>query len=307
MPKAIIFYEIDESFGPNILADYYLKQDDKIPTNILKEFSDKHVKKGYPDVTIRDENNRYYSNVINTESIDKDNLYLGFILEEEEDLLSVKSLFDNIEERVIQDYSTDKKKMTEILKDGLNSILSLVQKLQEPTIIKEILNERTKKMLDDGFLQEARELIDVGEEIPQKLAEEVKFAEDLLAAKEYRKAKKSFLKASELASLVQEEKIASFLENKGEQVGMFPELLKERENLQKIILKITSDFENTKLKFDELLLDPIDRLIEISNNFEENEIINELSKLKNNVQRSSRLAKELEGLKNKIKENLTKI
>ncbi len=307
MPKAIIFYEIDESFGPNILADYYLKQDDKIPTNILKEFSDKHVKKGYPDVTIRDENNRYYSNVINTESIDKDNLYLGFILEEEEDLLSVKSLFDNIEERVIQDYSTDKKKMTEILKDGLNSILSLVQKLQEPTIIKEILNERTKKMLDDGFLQEARELIDVGEEIPQKLAEEVKFAEDLLAAKEYRKAKKSFLKASELASLVQEEKIASFLENKGEQVGMFPELLKERENLQKEILKITSDFENTKLKFDELLLDPIDRLIEISNNFEENEIINELSKLKNNVQRSSRLAKELEGLKNKIKENLTKI
>jgi len=125
MPKAIIFYEIDESFGPNILADYYLKQDDKIPTNILKEFSDKHVKKGYPDVTIRDENNRYYSNVINTESIDKDNLYLGFILEEEEDLLSVKSLFDNIEERVIQDYSTDKKKMTEILKDGLNVKLGI--------------------------------------------------------------------------------------------------------------------------------------------------------------------------------------
>jgi hypothetical protein len=307
MPKAIIFYEIDESFGPNILAEYYLKQDDKIPTTILKEFSDKHVKKGYSDVTIRDENNRYYSNIIDTESIEKDNLYLGFILQEEEDYLSVKSLFDNIEERVIQDYSPDKKKMTEILKDGLNSILSLVQKLQEPTIIKEILNERTKKMLDDGFLQEARELIDVGEEIPQKLAEEVKFAEELLAANEYRKAKKSFLKASELATLVQEEKIASFLENKGEQVGMFPELLKERENLQRDIFKITSEFENNKLQLDELLSDPIDRLIEISNNFEETEIISELSKLKNNVQRSSRLAKELEGLKNKIKENLTKI
>ncbi|MFX1344530.1 MAG: hypothetical protein ACFFAI_05450 [Promethearchaeota archaeon] len=307
MPKAIIFYEIDKSFGPNILAEYYLKQDDKISTNILKEFSDKHIKKGYSDVTIRDENNRYYSNKINTESIDKDNLYLGFILQEEEDLLSIKSLFDNIEQRVIQDYSTDKKKMTEILREGLNSILSLVQKLQEPTIIKEILNERTKKMLDDGFLQEARELIDIGEEIPQKLAEEVKFAEQLLTSKEYRKAKKSFLKASELAKLVQEEKIASFLENKGDQVGMFPDLLKERENLQKEIFKITSEFENNKLQLDELLLDPIDRLIEISNNFEENEIISELSKLKTNIQRSSRLAKELEGLKNKIKENLTKI
>jgi len=307
MPKAIILYQIDQSFGPNILAEYYLKQDDKIPTTILKEFSEKHIKKGYSDVTLRDETNRYYSNIINAESIDKENLYLGFILQEAEDLLSLKSVFKNIEEIVVQDFSTDKKKMTELLKDGLNSILSLIQKLQEPKIIKEILNERTKKMLDDGLLQEARELIDIGEDIPKKLAKEVKVAEELLIAKEYRRAKKIFLKASELATLVQEEKIASFLENKGERVGKLPDLLRERENLQKEIFKITSEFENNKLHLDDLLVDPIDKLIEISNNFEEKEIISELSKLKNNVQRVSRLAKELEGLKNKIKENLTKI
>ena len=41
MPRAIILYEIDESFGPNILAEYYLKQDDKISPAILKEFSEK--------------------------------------------------------------------------------------------------------------------------------------------------------------------------------------------------------------------------------------------------------------------------
>lgn len=307
MPKAIILYEIDQSFGPNILAEYYLKQGDKIPTTILKEFSEKHVKKGYSDVSIRDENNRYYSNIVNAESIDKENLYLGFILQEGEDLLSLKSIFENIEGKVIQDFSTDKNKMTEILKNGLDSILSLVQKLQEPKIIKEILNERTKKMLDDGLLQEARELIDIGEEIPEKLAQEVKVAEELLIVKEYRKAKKSFLKASGLATLVQEDKIASFLENKGEQVGMFPDLLRERENLQKEIVKITSEFEDNKLHIDDLLVDPVDRLIDISNCFEENEKISELTKLKNNIRRVSRLAKELDGLKNKIKENLTKI
>ena len=37
------------------------------------------------------------------------------------------------------------------------------------------------------------------------------------------------------------------------------------------------------------------------------EIIKELINLKNNIQRASRLAKELDGLKNKIKESLTKI
>ena len=65
MPRAIILYEIDQSFGPNILADYYLKQDDKIPSIILKEFSEKHVKKGYSDVITRNDENRFYSVIVN--------------------------------------------------------------------------------------------------------------------------------------------------------------------------------------------------------------------------------------------------
>ncbi|MHA2182324.1 MAG: hypothetical protein ACXAAH_12975, partial [Promethearchaeota archaeon] len=123
MPRAIILYEIDQSFGPNILADYYLKQGDKIPTQILKEFSEKHVKKGYSDVTIREDENRFYSSKVNAKSINKDNLYLSFILQEGEDLISLKSIFENIETKVIQDFSTDKEKMSKILKISLNSIL----------------------------------------------------------------------------------------------------------------------------------------------------------------------------------------
>ncbi|MHA2281932.1 MAG: hypothetical protein ACXAC5_13910 [Promethearchaeota archaeon] len=307
MPRAIILYEIDQSFGPNILADYYLKQDDKIPTTVLKEFSEKHVQKGYSDVTIRKDENRFYSNKVNAESINKDNLYLGFILQEGEDIISLKSIFQNIETKVIQDFSTDKPKMTEILKNSLNSILGLVQKLQEPKIIKEILNERTKKMLDDNLLQEARELIDLGEEIPEKLADEVKFAEGLLKNKEYRKARKSFLKASELAVLIQEEEIASFLQNKGEHVGNFPDLLKERDNLNREIEKIAGELKGNKLYLYDLLIDPIDRLIEISNNLEEEEDTCDLMKFKNNVQRASRLANDLDGLDIKMKEILNKI
>ena len=293
MPRAIILYEIDQSFGPNILADYYLKQDDKIPSIVLKEFSEKHVKKGYSDVITRNEENRFYSNKVNGESINKDNLYLSFILQEGEDLISLKSIFENIESKVIQDFSTDKQKMTEILKNSLKSILSLVQKLQEPKIIKEILNERTKKMLDDSLLQEARELIDLGEEIPEKLADEVKVAEELLKNKEYRKARKSFLKASELAMLIQEQEIASFLHNKAEHVGNFPDLLKERDNLNKEIEKIASELEGNKLYLYDLLIDPIDRLIEISNSVEDGELTGELMKFKNNTQRATRLANDL--------------
>jgi len=307
MPRAIILYEIDPSFGPNIIAEYYLKQDDKIPPVVLKEFSEKHSKKELANITVRTEYDRFYSSRINAESIDKDNLYISFILQEGEDLVSLKSFFENFEEKIVQNFSSDKKKMNNLLQNALNSILSLNQKLQEPKIIKETINERTKKMLDNGKLTEARELIDLGEEIPKKLAAEVKFAEQLLIDKFYRKAKKSFLKAAELAVLVQEDDIASFLENKGEQVGLFPDLIKESENLYKEIVKISNDLNNIKLNLYNDFIEPIDRLIEISHIFEEHEQIDVLTKLKNNTQRASRLAKEINDLDEKIKDLIKKI
>ncbi|MFX0030266.1 MAG: hypothetical protein ACFE8B_13730, partial [Candidatus Hermodarchaeota archaeon] len=82
-------------------------------------------------------------------------------------------------------------------------------------------------------------------------------------------------------------------------------LLKERENLYKDIQKVTTELEANKLYLFEMLNEPVDRLIEISNNFEESELISDLTRIKNNVQRASRLAKELDGLKNKIKEDFT--
>ena len=169
MPRAIILYEIDPSFGPNIIAEYYLKHDEKIPQQVLKEFSEKHSKRELTNVTVRWENDRFYSSRINAESIDKDRLYLSAILQEEEDLVSLKSFIENLKDKILENFSDDKKKMNSFLQDALNSIMSLTQKLQEPKIIKETINDRTKKMLDDGKLTEARELIDLGEEIPVKL------------------------------------------------------------------------------------------------------------------------------------------
>ncbi len=307
MPRAIILYEIDPSFGPNIIAEYYLKQDEKISPAVLKEFSEKHDKKHLVDATLREGDNRYFSKKINAESLEKDNIYLSFILQEGEDLVSLKSIFANVEEIIIQNFINDKIKMTQILNNAIHSILSLMEKLKEPKIIKETINDRTKKMLDDGKLSEARELIDLGEDIPEKLAAEVKLAEDLLNQELYRKAKKSFLRAAELAELIQEEEIASFLNNKGQQVGFFPDLIKERENLYKEINKILNNLElNQFNKYDDFA-EPIERLIEISLIFEEHETVDILTKIKNNTQRASKLVKELVGIDDKVKDLLKKI
>lgn len=307
MPRALILYEIDPSFGPNIIAEYYLKQDDKIPQAILKEFSEKHDKKQIMDITFQKEDERYFSKKLDTESIDKKNLYLSFILQEEEDLVSLKSIFKNVEEKIIKNFSTDRNKMIETLKNSLNSILSLMEKLQEPKIVKETINERTKKMLDNGKLSEARELIDLGEDIPAKLADEVKLADDLLNQQLYRKAKKSFVKAAELARIIQEEEIASFLENKGNQVGTFPDLIKERQSIYKEIEKAFANIEMNQLDVYHNFTEPLDRLIEISLIFEDHDLIDILVQLKNKTHRGSRLVKELNEIDEKIKELLKKI
>jgi len=306
MPIGIFLYEIDESFGPNILAEYYLS-DVKISQEILKDFIEKHVKRELIDATIRTDEYKYYSSKVNADSINKSNLYLGFILKEEEALISLKTEFENTENIIIQNFSTDKKKMIELLKGNLTSILSLMEKLKEPKVITEAINEKTKKMLDDGKFEEARELIDLGEKIPEKLSAEIKLADQLFKDKQYKKAKKSFEKAAELAESIQELEINAFLKKKAEKVGFFPDLLKERDLLQKDIKKEFIDLTHTQLRAYERVMPSIDKVINITNALEEEEALNTLIELQSDLQKASQLYKDLAVIDKQIKRLLLKL
>jgi len=307
MPVGIFLYEIDESFGPNVLAEYYLAQENKISNDTLKEFEEKHVQKEFLNTIFWKEDLRYYSSKINASSIKRDNLFLGFVLKQDEDLVSSKSILKNIAEKVIKGFSEDKAKLESILRKEFDSIFTLMEKLREPTLIKETINNKTKKMLDDGNLQEARELINLGEEIPEKLSEELKLAEQFLKNKFYKKAKKNFLKAAELADIIQESDIVSFLTNKAEQVGKFPELLKAQESLTKDLESTTEELKNNKLHLYHELIKPIELLIYISNSFEQHKLTAKLTQLLNNFKRADELAKELFNLDAKINERLANL
>ena len=307
MPVGIYLYEIDESFGPNILAEYYLAQENKVDQEILKDFEDKHIQKEFSDTIFWNEDLRYYSSKMNAKSIDRDNLFLGFVLKQDEDLVSLKSILENIATKVIKDFSKDKGKIEELLKKEFDSIFTLMEKLKEPAMVKETINDKTKKMLDDGKLHEARELIDLGEQIPEKLSEEIKNADQLLNESFYKKAKKSFLRAAELAEIIQEEDIVSFLTNKAEQVGKFPDLIKERETILKEIENKVEELQNNKLHLYHELIKPLDTLINISNSFEDHETTTTLTEFLKNSKRADEIAKELFNLDKKIKELLQKL
>ena len=307
MPIGIYLYEIDESFGPNVLAEYYLDQENKVSNDTLKEFEEKHIQKEFSNTIYWKEDLRYYSWKINASSIERDNLFLGFVLKQDEDLVSSKSILENIAEKVIKGFSKDTVKLESILRNEFDSIFTLMEKLKEPAMIKETINDKTKKMLDDGNLQEARELINLGEEIPEKLSEELKLAEQLLDNKFYKKSKKSFLKAAELADIIQESDIVSFLTNKAEQVGKFPELLKAQESVTKDLESTTEELKNNKLHLYHELIKPIELLINISNSFEQHELTSKLTQLLNHFKRADILAKELFSLDAKINERLANL
>jgi len=189
-----------------------------------------------------------------------------------------------------------------VLKEILSSILTLMDKLKEPKLIIETINEKTKKMLDEGKLQEARELIDLGEEIPEKLSTEVKEAEAFYHQGAYKKARKSYLNAAKLAGSIQENEIVFFLENKAERVGNIPNLLKKRESLIKEMNKIIDDIDIKPLELYESLTPTIDTIIQIANALENNEQVEILTEMKRNLERISKHVKELINLDSKLKE-----
>ena len=115
-PIAIFLYEIDESFGPKIIADFNLSNK-VISQEILKQFVDKHINKELADAVIKKDQNKYYSSIINSSSLKKENLYLGFILREDEDLVSLKSIFERTENKIINNFSDNKSEMKKLLKE----------------------------------------------------------------------------------------------------------------------------------------------------------------------------------------------
>ena len=305
MPIGIFLYEIDQSFGPNVLADYYITKD-KPSTKILKDFAEKHVKKDLADASARDEKFRYYSSIIEGKDIKK-NTFIGFMLRLEEDIVSLKSIFEKIEERVVTNFSQDKKKLQSNLKGILNSILSLMEKLKEPKIIKETINEKTKKLLDEGKLQEARELIELidKKKIPEKLSQEVKLAEDALKESLYKKSRKNYLKAAALADQVRETEMALFLRKKGNRVGDIPDIIKTREALCKAIKKGLEELQDLEFKAYEDTLPLIDKNIKLSNSLEDNESFDLYERLYKSCYNASRRASDLNKLNKEIK-NITK-
>jgi protease II len=278
MPVGIFLFEIDKSFGPKIIADFYLSSQ-KVTPDALKELSEKH-KKDLLDATYKTNKFRYYSSIVDEKSL-KEKVYLGFILKLEEDVVSLKSVFESIERRIVENFTRDKKKMEVNLKDTLSSILSLMEKLKEPKIIQEKINEKTKILLDEGKLQEARELISLGEKIPKQLSATVRSAEDAFRQQLYKKAKKNYLKAADLAGQIEETEMVEILTKKGETVGDIPIYLKERDTLNKEIKKILGDLEVRHLNIAyKNMITSIDENIKISNKLEDNELIELLEELK---------------------------
>ncbi len=307
MPIAIFVYEIEEGFGPKLISDYFITND-KFPLEVLKELTEKHTK--LADAVVKVDDLRYYSSIIQRLQLPKSKAYLGFALKKGEDILTLKGFFEKLEETIVKDYDKlvkDRKLMQNVLKNGLSSIMSLLEKLREPKIIKETINERTKKMLDEGKTQDAIALIDLGNKIPAKLSDETKIAEQLFKEKQFKKSAKSYTKAAELAAQIGETDMVSFLKNKSDQIAKLPDLIKERESINVQIGKISTELDKNQLELYAQLIPLIDKLITLATALEEEDAVDRLSELKNYCLSADKKASELSKFYQDIKELMKQI
>lgn len=304
-PLGIFLFEIDTSFGPKVIADFYLSSQKTTP-DALKGLSEKH-KKDLLDATYKTDKFRYYSSIIDENTM-KAKIYLGFLLKQEEDVVSLKSVFESIEKNIVNNFTRDKKVMASVLKDTLNSILSLMEKLKEPKIIQDKINDKTKVLLDEGKLQEARDLIKLGEKIPGHLSAEVKAAEQAFKQQLYKKAKKHYLKAADWAGQIDEIEMVEILTKKGETVGDMPTTIKDREGLNKDIKKVLGELEVRHLNIAyKNMISTLDKNIQLSNKLEDNEFIELLEELKVKCHDALQSALDLANADKSIKDLINKI
>ncbi len=298
MAIGIFLFQLGSNGRPRVLVDYY-STTKRVSVRILEELIDKHKKKGLIDALVQKGNYYIYSSGIE----EKENLYLGFILEEDEDLKSQKEIFEEIEDKIIENYeSINKKQMEDFLEDTLNSIMDILEKLKNPEKIRDDINKKTKELLDENKIDEAKRLIDLGETIPTELSTLIQDAEDYFKSEKYKKAKKSYIKAAERARTIQEDQIASVLESRGKKVGAFPELKDEREDLMDEISDFLNDFEIEKLIMYKDLIEKINRLLDIAKVFEQSEKQDRLSRILNEIKKASKLGSDLYGLHKRILE-----
>ena len=305
MPLGIFLYEIDESFGPNLLAEYYIKEIG-LTKEILKKLGDNHLKKSNLNyVTHTKDDLKYYSKEIKVD--DKLSLYLGLITKSGEFIDSFIAVFDEIEAKIVKNFSKDKEKLKSLLREILHSRIELNEKLKEPKLIREKLNERIKDLLDEEKIQEARSLIDLGEIIPNEIAQSVNIAEESFKAQDYRNAKKHYSKAAELAEKIEELEIYKVLNEKAKTAENYPSYLRERDEAYKNIKYILGEIDSKKDGYYLQAIDIINKVIELSEKLDDDLIIADLNELINLCKNCSNLSENIRQNDEIIKDLLNKI
>ena len=305
MPLGIFLYEIDESFGPNLLAEYYIKEIG-LTKEILKKLGDNHLKKSNLNyVTHTKDDLKYYSKEIKVD--DKLSLYLGLITKSGEFIDSFIAVFDEIEAKIVKNFSKDKEKLKSLLREILHSRIELNEKLKEPKLIREKLNERIKDLLDEEKIQEARSLIDLGEIIPNEIAQSVNIAEESFKAQDYRNAKKHYSKAAELAEKIEELEIYKVLNEKAKTAENYPSYLRERDEAYKNIKYILGEIDSKKDGYYLQAIDIINKVVELSEKLDDDLIIADLNELINLCKNCSNLSENIRQNDEIIKDLLNKI
>ncbi|MBN2156411.1 MAG: hypothetical protein JW776_10235 [Candidatus Lokiarchaeota archaeon] len=309
MANGVLIFKIVGNTRPEIIAKY---NDDGFDSNLARKIANKHTiygEEAHPKdmLSYRTDESKYYSIYI-TQNEKNENVFLVFILDSNESIAPFSIMLSELREFIILSLN----KSESVLKDAIKHILEerndLIQDVRDVKRLQERIVTKANELLDEKNFEKTQEMIKRANEIPPKIANLCKKADQAFHdQKNYRQAQRYYKEASNLAKKIKQKSISKLLEQKAKRAEEIPQFAKNwaitYDQIVKPLRKIEKRDHDYYLKPIKL----INRAIEISDFLEEDKTIEDLQKLADYLERANDLMEEVDAIDEKIKEVLIKI
>jgi len=237
MPRGMVIIDWDKMTGPVIKLKYpeTLEISSDLPMQAFMMHTAKEPPEGEISIQVEDANvSSYYFQFKQKNTVRR--IILLLLLNVTEAASDFFYILRKLEPQIKD--SIDNPKLIELIKDIYETeIISDSGLTFSASQIRDQISERAKTLLDMKKFEEAQSLLKKADEVPFKLAESLKQAENALKTKDHSKAAEYYQRAAELFKEIKEEEFFAKFSNKSQMFRKIPKMQDEVMALEEKAIK----------------------------------------------------------------------
>ncbi|MHA1871663.1 MAG: hypothetical protein ACTSU2_10120 [Promethearchaeota archaeon] len=325
MAEGILVYRSKINGEIEILAEYMInnnkvQMDNKESNNnpikeaLLKDIVSRHgsVENLKEFIMVRAEDTKILSYYLF--KVEDLNYFLIILLDLSQNLEDYMLNIDNYKAqflKIIQEGGSTndmQKSLMNIIKDILIGRNTLLNDLKDKQKIEKYLSTKANKLLDEGDLEKAQDLIKLAQEVPEKLANAVNNGDRAFSERNYKKAAKFYDDAASLAKKIGHIQMVKVLLRRVKRAEEIPELIKSWSDvLSQINKPLKKRVPIKEINYYAKIIPFIEKAIDIADILEDDKKVKLLRHLIELCTEGSKLSNELGQIDKEIKETTAEI